>query len=246
MEYVRARSADDALSLINKGWVPLAGSTALGRVKRPKIKLVDITALPFNFVEENERWIFIGALLTIEEVRKSLRGFAPLAEGISAHSCYSIRSMATIGGTIATAFPYSDLIPPLLVLDAEVSLISSRGETWMKLEEFLKRRKELLKGRLIRGVRIPREFEKVEGFYKKLTYTSFDYALLDVAFCRCGDEIRVAVGSRPGAPKRLRNFENERDVNRGVQEASLGDCLRVSAWWRREALKAILEDILRR
>ncbi len=246
MEYVRARSVDDALNLIDKGWIPLAGSTALGRVKRPKFKLVDITSLPFNFIEENERWIFIGALLTIEEVKKSLRGFVPLAEGISAHSCYSIRSMATIGGAIATAFPYSDLVPPLLVLDAEVSLIGSQGKVWVRLEEFLKRRRELLKGKLIKGVRISRELEEVEGFYKKLAYTSFDYALLDVAFCRYRDEIRVAVGSRPGAPKRLREFERDMDIEGALQEASLGDCSRVSAWWRREALKAILEDILRR
>lgn len=48
-----------------------------------------------------------------------------------------IRNRATIGGNLVTARPASDLAPALLVLGAQVSLLSSKGKRTLPLEDFL-------------------------------------------------------------------------------------------------------------
>ena len=78
-------------------------------------------------VTEDHGDIRIGALTTITDVLKDplLRESVPiLCEAADKFASGQIRNSATIGGNICNASPAGDMIIPLLLLDAEVELLS--------------------------------------------------------------------------------------------------------------------------
>jgi carbon-monoxide dehydrogenase medium subunit len=67
-----------------------------------------------------------------------LRGeLGALAEAASAIGGPQVRNVGTVGGNIVSASPAADLLPPLLALDASLSLISTAGERELPVERFL-------------------------------------------------------------------------------------------------------------
>jgi CO/xanthine dehydrogenase FAD-binding subunit len=121
------------------------GSDLINRIQRRQVNpktLVDLSGLKeFNYVKRDGNTIRIGALTTISDLLDS-----PVLD--SRHEVFrevaakfggpSIVNVATVGGNICAASSSEDLIPVLLVLDAEVRLRSIHGERVMPLEAFLK------------------------------------------------------------------------------------------------------------
>jgi len=48
-----------------------------------------------------------------------------------------VRNAATVAGNICYGSPSADVVPPLLSLDAEVTLVSTKGERTLGLDDFL-------------------------------------------------------------------------------------------------------------
>ncbi len=121
------------------------GSDLINRIQRrqvnPKV-LIDLSGLnEFNYVKKDGNVIRIGALTTISDLIASpiidprhevFRDVAATFGGPS------ITNVATIGGNICAASSSEDLLPILLVLDAQVRVRSKQGERVMRLEDFLK------------------------------------------------------------------------------------------------------------
>jgi len=121
------------------------GSDLINRIQRRQVNakmLVDLSGLSeFNYVKKEGSTIRIGALTTISGLVAS-----PIID--SRHEVFrevaakfggpSIRNMATVGGNIAAASSSEDLLPVLLVLDAQVKLKSKLGERVLPLEDFLR------------------------------------------------------------------------------------------------------------
>lgn len=121
------------------------GSDLINRIQRRQVKpktLIDLSGLKeFNYVKRDEKAIRIGALTTISDLAAS-----PVID--SHHEVFrevaaklggpSIINVATVGGNICAASSSEDLLPVLLVLDAQVQLRSNQGDRSMKLEDFLK------------------------------------------------------------------------------------------------------------
>ena len=120
------------------------GSDLINRIQRgqvnPKV-LVDLSGLSeLSYVRKDGRTIKIGAMTTISDLIAS-----PLID--SRHGVFrevaaqfggpSIINMATIGGNVCAASSSEDLLPVLLVLDAQVRLRSKRGDRILRLEDFL-------------------------------------------------------------------------------------------------------------
>jgi carbon-monoxide dehydrogenase medium subunit len=121
------------------------GSDLINRIQRrqvnPKV-LVDLSGLnEFNYVKRDGSVIRIGALTTISDLIAS-----PIID--SRHEVFrevaakfggpSMINVATVGGNICSASSSEDLLPVLLVLDAQVRLRSRGGDRAMRLEPFLK------------------------------------------------------------------------------------------------------------
>jgi len=121
------------------------GSDLINRIQRrqvnPKV-VVDLSGLSeFNYVRKEGNTIRIGAMTTISDLIAS-----PIID--SRHDVFreaaakfggpSIRNVATVGGNICAASSSEDLLPVLLVLDAQVRVKSKLGERVLRLEDFLK------------------------------------------------------------------------------------------------------------
>ncbi len=101
------------------------------------ISLQKIKAL--KKIETDARGVQIGAMVTCKELASSkvINQFIPaLAEVAGSMSSTQIRSMATIGGNIASAVPSADLPPPLIAVEASLHLSSSKSSREIALSEF--------------------------------------------------------------------------------------------------------------
>jgi len=121
------------------------GSDLINRIQRRQCTpsaLVDLSGLSeLSYVRNENGIIRIGALTTVSEIVESplidsrLDVFREVAAKFGGPS---ICNVATIGGNICAASSSEDLIPVMLVLDAQVRLKSKDGERVLPLGEFLK------------------------------------------------------------------------------------------------------------
>ncbi|MEM1643106.1 MAG: FAD binding domain-containing protein [Desulfurococcaceae archaeon] len=138
----------DALSFLDEHGeeaVPLAGGTDLlilirTGVIRPKV-LLDLWPLrkSLSYIRREGGYIRIGALTTVDEILTSqlfkdprYLGFIDAARGLGPTF---LRSIATVGGNVATGHPLSDMAILLLALKAEVKFVSKCGERWASIDE---------------------------------------------------------------------------------------------------------------
>jgi CO/xanthine dehydrogenase FAD-binding subunit len=104
--------------------------------------LVDLTGLhEFKYVKKDGGKVKIGALTTVTELIASPlidAKYDAFKEAAMKFGGPSIINMATVGGNICSASSSEDLLPILLVLEAEVLLRSIHGERTIPLEDFVK------------------------------------------------------------------------------------------------------------
>ncbi|KUO50101.1 MAG: hypothetical protein APF76_06445 [Desulfitibacter sp. BRH_c19] len=93
--------------------------------------LIDISFLKeLDYILEDNDVIRIGALTTHDKISKSSLIHEEayfLAEAVNTVGSPQIRHTGTIGGSVCNASPAADPIPPLVALDAQVKLLSTRG-----------------------------------------------------------------------------------------------------------------------
>lgn len=116
----------DLMVGVNAGTTAVTGLLNLRRVEE------------LHRIERTERGLRIGGGVTFARIESELLGEAPaLAMAAKTVGSRQIRSVGTIGGNLATGSPAGDSLPPLLVCDAEVELVSRRGTRTVRLDEFL-------------------------------------------------------------------------------------------------------------
>lgn len=93
--------------------------------------VVDLTGLDaLKGIQQREKEIFIGALWTMTEMEKStwfMENIPCLAKAAASVGSTQIRNRATLGGNVANAAQCADTIPALMVLDADVEILSVDG-----------------------------------------------------------------------------------------------------------------------
>jgi carbon-monoxide dehydrogenase medium subunit len=104
------------------------------------VHLLDLSRLDgLRFIRETDGRVEIGALTTHAALADSalLQDCAPaLAAAARSVGSPQTRSRGTLGGNLVNASPAADTVPPLLCLDAQVTLISAAGQRGMALAEF--------------------------------------------------------------------------------------------------------------
>ena len=105
-------------------------------------ELVNLTRVKeLQFIRESASGIEIGAGTTMTSITASslLQKKAPaLVQACSLIGSVQTRNRATIGGNVANASPAGDTIPPLLIHNAQVGLISAaEGERVINLTDYL-------------------------------------------------------------------------------------------------------------
>jgi CO/xanthine dehydrogenase FAD-binding subunit len=139
----RAKDLDDALMLVEShpDYMVLCGSTDAAVVLKKKSVsgIIDIHGLSeLRYIETVSDEMRIGALTSIADILESDEVKAGLPLLVAASEVFAsrqIRNLATIGGNIANASPAADLTAVLLVLNATVTLGSSKGRRVVDLED---------------------------------------------------------------------------------------------------------------
>jgi carbon-monoxide dehydrogenase medium subunit len=106
----------------------------------------------------------IGALATFSEIESSPiagRYANALREASANVGTLQIRTIATLGGNLATASPAADSAPPLIALEASVKLLSKSGQRTLPVQSLFTgpKRNALQAGEIVSSVEIPADEE---------------------------------------------------------------------------------------
>ncbi|HEV2273390.1 MAG TPA: FAD binding domain-containing protein [Acidobacteriaceae bacterium] len=204
-------------------WMPLAGGTELmvqyGAGKLNARKLVSIWGLPeLRAIRETTEDLHIGAGCTYTDLRRHpivAKEFPLLGDGASWTGSIANQNRGTLGGNIVNASPAADSLPALLVYEADLLLVSVRGERRVSYLGFHTGYKQtgLLADELIQTVILRRRFQGYLSYSRKVGPRNAQAisklcmaALAKVSGRRLAD-IRIALGSMAPIPLRLRETE---------------------------------------
>jgi CO/xanthine dehydrogenase FAD-binding subunit len=257
VEVLSPRSLDEALRLKAERpeAVPIQGGTdvmvELNFDRGRPEALLNLNEVPElrGWSRENGR-VWLGSGLTyVEAMRPPLADALPaLAEAARTVGGPQIRNRGTIGGNLGTASPAGDALPPLLVADARVRLVSIRGEREVALQEFLlgPKRNALAGDELIAGVTVEPAHGR-ETFMKVGPRNAMVIAVVSLAL-RVDGELRAAYGSAGPVAALVRGGldETEELADRVADAASPIDDVRGTAGYRRHALRVLTTRALER
>jgi CO/xanthine dehydrogenase FAD-binding subunit len=159
-------------------WRPFAGGTDLmvlfeaGKLTHSQyLSLWHLAELRGIVASDDE--IALGALTTYSEILEHpvlCREFPLLCRAAQETGGIATQNRGTIGGNIANASPAADAPPALIVYDASLELVSSRGTRLTPYETFHIGYKEmdLAADELIRAVRLRRSTERHAQTYRKV------------------------------------------------------------------------------
>jgi CO/xanthine dehydrogenase FAD-binding subunit len=124
---------------------PIAGGTDLMIQLRERMvrvdTLVDLSTIPeLQRIWVDDQRLHLGAAVTYSQLIESdliQRHADLLAEASQLIGGPQIQHMGTIGGSLASASPTSDMLPCLAALNAEITLTSIDGDRHMPLSDFL-------------------------------------------------------------------------------------------------------------
>lgn len=233
------RSVVELLARNPGEWLPIAGGTDImvqyAAGKLPSRKLVSVWNLPeLRSIETLPDEIRVGAGSIYTDIREHeviAQEFSMLAHAASWTGGIANQNRGTLGGNIVNASPAADSLPALLAYDAELILVSVRGERRLPYASFHTgyKKMKLVPDELIKAVCLPRRFSghvcharKVGSRNAQAISKVCMAALGRVAFTEAGrtiEDARIALGSV--APFPLRLAETERIVNGKIIDEAL-------------------------
>jgi CO/xanthine dehydrogenase FAD-binding subunit len=207
-------------------WLPIAGGTDVmvqyAARKLAARKLVSIWNLAeLRRIEVLPDEIRIGAGSTYTDLREHeivRREFPLLASAAGWTGGIANQNRGTLGGNIVNASPAADSLPALLAYEAELILVSVRGERRLSYLDFHTgyKKTKLAADELVQAVCLSRRFSEYFSYTRKVGARNAQ-AISKVCIAALGwladgivQEARIAMGSV--APVPLRLAETERAV----------------------------------
>ncbi len=251
---------------------PFAGGTDLMVLleagKLPPGKFLNIRNLVElrGIVVANE-YVTLGALTTYSEVQRHeilAREFPLLCRAAAETGSIATQNRGTLGGNIANASPAADSPPALIVYDAEIEIISTKGARWVPYHSFHSgyKKMNLQPDELIRWIRLPRAYAGWKQYFRKVG-TRRAQAISKICFAAAARmesgriaDVRIALGSvaptvlrAARAEELLRGQKPSPAILSAAQEA-LGaeiapiDDMRSTARYRRNVARNLLAEFL--
>lgn len=274
-DYIAADSVDNALAAMAGGGATiLAGGTDLMlQLDGLEGTLVGIGRIEeLRDISEIGGRVRIGALVTIAEILEDglIAQAAPvLARAADCFGSSQIRNAATLGGNIHNASPAGDMIPPLLLLDAEVELAAWRdgavARRTLALDQLFTGPGQtvIAADELLTAIAFDRPAADFVAYFAK----SGPRPALEIAVVALGlaghwrdgalTGARIAMGAAAPTPRRATRAEALLE-GRALDEAAIAevaaaiaeearpiDDVRSSAWYRRHLLAVFAERMLR-
>jgi len=274
-EFVSPGSLSAVLSILAREpgqWLPVAGGTDVmvlyGAGKLPARRLVSLWNLPeLRRIDVRDHEVTVGAGSTYTDLRENavLRTEFPLlAAAASWTGGIANQNRGTLGGNIVNASPAADSLPALLVYEADMVLVSARGERRVRSVDFHTGYKKTLLApdELVRCICLKRQFHDYFSYPRKVgarnaqAISKVCVAALGKSSDRGMEDVRIAAGSVAPVPVRLwqteRLLRGQRITSALVAEArkvSVGeispiDDIRSTAAYRSAVLANVVEEFL--
>ena len=270
--YARPTGLDEALRLMaERPWTVLAGGTDLypaTTAQQLAGDVLDIGGLdPLRRVAETAtRWRIGGRTTWTDVLRAPLPpAFDALKLAAREVGSVQIQNAGTVAGNLCNASPAADGVPALLILDAEVELLSARGRRTLPLGRFLTgpRRTARRPDELVTAVLVAKDAARGRSGFLKLGARKYLVISIAMAAVRLVTEAgrvtgsAVAVGACSAAAQRLAPVERalvglpaDAALADAVRDADVAACLapiddvRGSAAYRAEAAAELVRRAL--
>ncbi len=270
---------DGALAMLAEsdgqgGILPLAGGTNMivdlrARTVAPSA-LVSIGKVSgMCGIEIADGRVRMGGRTTVSDMLRSaeLGAVAPsLVESARLFGGQMVRNTATVAGNICSGSPAADLVPPLLVLDADVTLTSRSGSRTLALADFFHGYKQMERrpDELLTEVSWPVPLETAANLFYKLARRKGDaITVVGVAVAMAVEAgkcrgVRIALGSVAPIVKRAIAAEKmlegvvltpesiEAASRTVVEEVRPLDDVRASAGYRSHCVHVLTRRLLTR
>jgi carbon-monoxide dehydrogenase medium subunit len=272
-EYFKPQSIEEAVSLLSTHEQAriIAGGTDMLVDKPHDVKcLVDPSDLNLSYIKSNNDGIKIGTLTPVRDIElsKLLRegAYWIFSKAASELGSWSIRNMATIGGNICNGSPCANFSPVLMVFDASVKAVGSKGEKIIPIKDFFVdvKKTSLSTDELLVEIQLPKVTSNSLTGFMKLTrqQTRNDLALVSVAALINLDSngvcqyAKISLGAVAPTPIRASKAEDtlkgkkvddsvlEEVANVASEETSPISDVRASAEYRKEMSKVLVKRAL--
>lgn len=213
-------------------------------------------------IEKKGKIIRIGAFSTPLEIHSNSlirQHFPALAEAARSMASAQIRSLATIGGNIASAVPSADLPPSLIAADATAELRCVKSAREIPLLEFFTGPRETVcrKEELLVSIRIPLPPPNTGISYKKFTLREANALAVASAASRLTlknkrmEKVTVVLGAVAPTPvlaQKTAGFLQGKTPTQeifgeaaalAVEESKPISDIRGSAWFRKELIEVL-------
>lgn len=198
LKVLQPKTVEEAFEMAtkNKTAPMLAGGCWLRLGRRTWPAVIDMAGLDLRYVREEDNEFVIGAMATQGDVER----FEPLKQfcggvvvnGVKEILGVQFRNMATMGGSVASKFGFSDIIPALLAVHADV--VTFKGGR-MSIQDYMNyRERDILVEIRISNNPVPVAIEA-------LRISRGDFPYLTGSIRRDGSQYEVYIGTRPGAPQ---------------------------------------------
>lgn len=171
-----------------------------------------------NITYDHNHGLVMGALTTIRDIEISSvigRVFPFLQDVAKAFANVQLLNMGTLGGNICNASPAGDMIPPLMSMNAVVTLVSTVGTRSVKLIDFFTGpgKTVIVSGELLSQITAPPLPNNHGTSFVKICRTAEDLAKVSVATVLSESDgkfkdVRISLGAV--APTVIRVFEVEK------------------------------------
>jgi carbon-monoxide dehydrogenase medium subunit len=248
-EYLPASTVEEALELLSQHkddeYKIIAGGQSLNTAMKHRLIapdfLIDIKGLSdLDYIKFDEKkGLKIGALATHRSLEKSQivrEKYSVLCEMEENVASVETRNWGTVVGDLCNADPAVDPAPPLIALDAKITIASKGEERTVAVEEFAVDFFEttVQPGEMVTEIQIPVMPPNSGAYFTKYSQMLGDYALASVAVLITLDKkkevcanARIGLAGVASAPVRAKKAE---DVLKGkkVTEALLAEAAEVA------------------
>jgi len=227
-ELLQPRSLQEALEMKKthreRATVLAGGTDLLVLLKDGKLKAETVMSLggvsELNFIRSHNGGVMLGALASHRNVALSPlvhQRYPDLAEACSQVGAIQIQNLGTVGGNICNASPAADAAPPLLLMDALLTLASTRGERRVPINEFFlgPRQTVLEPDEILKEIFLPQAVGRRGATYLKLgRREAMEIAIVGIGVAvhlngsdQVVSQCRIAMGSVAPTPVRARPAE---------------------------------------
>jgi carbon-monoxide dehydrogenase medium subunit len=225
-EYYQPETLKDAWSLMEKGKGKghvryIAGGTdILVTIKNRAIQpdaLVSLRRIKELSGIRRNRELTVGSMTLLRDLERDsnlARDYPALAQAVWELATPQVRNMATVGGNLCNAAPSADCAPPLLVMEAALTLEGPGGRRDVPVEDFFTGPGQTCmdSAEILTQIRIPSVKKHTGMSFLKLGRVSTDIAVVNAAASLTMDGkacslCRLAVGAVAPVPLRLHSVE---------------------------------------